>query len=153
VLVGADLRGASLLQSEAVVSDEGSPEQSADEHLSRRASFNGATLDRAILTGVDLRGVDLAAASLRRANFAGARLAHVNLARADLGFADLTKADLAGATLTKADLRHARVCALNLDGPLSTGRSSAPRRGGRPTSTPSGPVRSKRTGPPSRSAA
>jgi uncharacterized protein YjbI with pentapeptide repeats len=114
ILADADLRGMRVVSSRVVVSNEGSPAQSANEVLVSRTSFQDAVLDWAVLKGVDLRRVNLAGASLRGANLAGARLSRSNMARTDLVFADLSDADLAGANLEGADLRNARVCSGNL---------------------------------------
>ena len=68
-------------------------------------STDGASGERADLTGANLYGANLTGADLRRANLYEADLRRANLRRANLYGANLTEADLGSANLTDVDLR------------------------------------------------
>jgi hypothetical protein len=113
VLIGADLRGASLFWRRADRSTSSS-EQAEREVLGPPASFTSAVLDDAHLDGLDLRKVSLEDASLNHSFLIDADLAGANLKSADLARADLTGADLSDAVLESADLRDTRLCRIVL---------------------------------------
>jgi uncharacterized protein YjbI with pentapeptide repeats len=95
---GADLTGAVLLD----VSGAGS------------ATFAGAVLDGADLTGIGLSGFDGGGANLAGAQLRGTILNSAQLDQADLTGAVLDGADLSGATLTGARLDGASMVGTNL---------------------------------------
>ena len=101
-LVGADLRGASLLS---------------------------AYLERARLRGVHLEGAVLQRAHLERANLEGAHLEDADLAGADLSSANLTNANLEGAYLENANLWGAHLEGANLQGAHLEGTDLSSARG------------------------
>ncbi len=85
VLVGADLRGASL----------------------QDAQLQGADLQGARMQGADLQGANLENARLRGASLQGANLQEVNFEGADLRETFFWQANLQGAQLQGVDLRWA----------------------------------------------
>jgi len=115
VLTEADLRGATLRGvdlSEAdlhfAIYDSATVWPTGFTPQETEAIGPGATLRKALLSGIDLSGCDLSDATLIRADLSHARLAKANLTRANLRAADLKGADLSGAQLQETNLKDAR---------------------------------------------
>jgi uncharacterized protein YjbI with pentapeptide repeats len=128
ILVDSNLREASLSSTMLEKADLTGTDLTSLEHGAR---LFGATLDKAILTGIDLHGerlhnmsfqgadmvgANLTETDLANCDFRGANLSRAQLCRADLRAADLSRAILCGANLQGADLQYARLIETNLEG-------------------------------------